>query len=396
MSGNRRLRPGRGGRTPTSPAAGDEPASPEEGGRDLPEPTALPAMSEDIDSEIEADPTAENARLRQRVHFLEAEIAVSGRAREGRMPRPSTDSVMSTSESSKNKPKPERPATFDGSYTPLLNFHNWVVQVEMYLSIYDISTLEYVRYARTYMSQNVQAWMDGLYGRASPIWDDLKEDMIKRYIPLDHEDRVEKLLDDLQQRSTLTDYVEYMQKVSTALQFAKIHVSEARKMRKFISGLKQVEDRKFILQQKCGDLKEIYEAVILLRQAKAMAKGREDTEGFGSQRRGKKALKNLQGKARQEAWDKGLCLGCGQKGHLIADCPVAKKMLKVVKKFERLNKGKDRKKFRRFAKMTSSTDKEEEEKEEEESEEEREGSSDSSSSDSDSEESGNDEAGSQE
>ena len=78
-------------------------------------------MTEEFGQEVESDPATENARLRQQVHFLEAEMAISGRAggaRGGRMPRPSTDSAVSMTESSKYKPKPEKPVSFDGSYTP--------------------------------------------------------------------------------------------------------------------------------------------------------------------------------------------------------------------------------------------------------------------------------------
>jgi hypothetical protein len=32
-------------------------------------------------------------------------------------------------------------------------------------------------------------------------------------------------------------------------------------------------------------------------------------------------MKKLEGEAKRKAWEEGRCLGCGEKGHLIATCP---------------------------------------------------------------------------
>ncbi len=75
---------------------------------------------------------------------------------------------------------------------------------------------------------------------------------------------------------------------------------------------------------------------------------------------------HLEGKARQEAWDKGLCLGCGSPDHQIKACPKTKKAIRLMtkeyiakqvskfsssatagskkKKFHKLDSGKDEKK----------------------------------------------------
>ncbi len=44
-------------------------------------------------------------------------------------------------------------------------------------------------------------------------------------------------------------------------------------------------------------------------------------------------MKRLKGEAKRKAWEEGRCLGCEEKGYLIATCPkvrYAKKILKLL------------------------------------------------------------------
>ena len=44
-------------------------------------------------------------------------------------------------------------------------------------------------------------------------------------------------------------------------------------------------------------------------------------------------MRKLEGEAKRKAWEEGRCLGCWEKGHLIATCPkvrYAKRILKLL------------------------------------------------------------------
>ena len=48
-------------------------------------------------------------------------------------------------------------------------------------------------------------------------------------------------------------------------------------------------------------------------------------------------MKKLKGEAKRKAWEEGRCLGCGEKGHMIAMWPkvrYAKRILKVLNLLE--------------------------------------------------------------
>ncbi len=61
--------------------------------------------------------------------------------------------------------------------------------------------------------------------------------------------------------------------MDAALSFAGATIVDKRKVLIFTQGLCLGEDRRYILQQKCGTLDEVYEAVIYLRQSKVLEEG---------------------------------------------------------------------------------------------------------------------------
>ena len=69
------------------------------------------------------------------------------------------------------------------------------------------------------------------------------------------------------------------------------------------------------------------------KDLKSGRRGKRDSDSSGSRspRRGKRYNK-LEGKARQEAWDKGLCLGCGSPDHQIKVCPKTKRAIRRMTK----------------------------------------------------------------
>ncbi len=69
------------------------------------------------------------------------------------------------------------------------------------------------------------------------------------------------------QRRGLEEYVERFQTVDAALTLAGGTISDERKVTRFIRGLRETEDRLFVLQKRPANLKEVYRAVVTLRQA---------------------------------------------------------------------------------------------------------------------------------
>lgn len=348
-----------------------------------------PAAGGRTDATLGETPEETIRLLMQRVSLLEAEAVTSERYGTRRTTGPRYSTMSTTSEvetSSRQRPKLEKPLSFDGDYSPVQNVLNWVSSVEKYLRICQTDEDQFTPYARTYMGLTVQSWMDAAYGDTTPAWDDLVQALKKRYLPVDHEDRLEQKFESISQKSTLTEYVEQFQRLDAAMTNSDLKVRETRKIRQFIKGLSQVEDRRFILQQKCNTMQDVYEEVTILRQAKVMARGRESEEG----RRKSKRLSKLEGKAKQDAWEKGLCLGCGSKDHFINKCPTTKKFERTLKRMEKYSSKKKHKPGqRKYNKMSRGDDKGSEEESSDSSEE-----SDTSSDEDDQEETDSKEEGS--
>lgn len=241
------------------------------------------------------------------------------------------------------RPKLRHPWIFEGSYTEVLNVLNWLAAVARYLEHCRVDLCDFSGYARSYMSDEVQAWMDAtFFNDLFPNWDLLKEEMINRYMEADHKIRLELKFSRLRQHTTLAKYVEIFQQVESALLFAQVHIEDHRKVLQFIQGMTQHEDRRFMLEKQPRNLKDVFANITILRQAKTLSTN--TVGGFKSQRslsRGKgrrrsksperefqqhqKRLNKLEGKAREKAWELGNCLGCGQPGHMIKNCEELKK-----------------------------------------------------------------------
>jgi hypothetical protein len=50
-------------------------------------------------------------------------------------------------------------------------------------------------------------------------------------------------------------------------------------------------------------------------------------------------MRKLEGEAKRKAWEEGRCLGCGEKGHLIAACPKVRYAKRILKRLDRALKG---------------------------------------------------------
>eukprot|EP00961_Rhodomonas_salina_P025488 343774-Rhodomonas_salina.4 len=297
------------------------------------------------------------------------------------------DLQLTPHNSSHVKPKLQRPATFRGDYSGLHNILDWLYSVEKYLNQCKCDPWDFAGYARTYMGRTVQAWMAAHWPQDDPGWDELSSAMLVRYLPPDHTIRLQLMFQWMRQRRTLQQYVDQWQVLDTALKFAKHFIEDFLKVMKFVEGLREVDERRYLMDRDPETLEDLYAGVIRLRQSKTLAtaydgNGRQrPTRGRGVRRARRQnrsdsdsgsgspdhQLLRLEGKARQKAWEEGACLGCGSKDHLITVCPNLKRAIKrftrrytraprVDKASTTAQKG-SKKGRRRFNKLNNSTEK---------------------------------------
>jgi hypothetical protein len=200
------------------------------------------------------------------------------------------------------------------------------------------------------MSELVQAWMDAEFGTTDvPKWREFYCAVIERYVPPDHDDRLERTFSKMRQRDTLLHYVEQWQVLDSALNFSEVHISNRRKVMSFVEGMKDREDKYKVLQEKPSTLKDVYTTVHNIRRVKVLTrdtkedyprritgntKGRRSSPQAKSRTQSDRQLHKLEGSAKQKAWADGNCLNCGEKGHFIANCPSLKNSIKsAVKKY---------------------------------------------------------------
>lgn len=237
-------------------------------------------------------------------------------------------------------PKLERPREFGGEYSVLYSVLNWIASVDQYLKQHErLAESEYSVYARTYMSQTVQAWMDAQYGvGAKPPWEDLQEEMKDRYLPADHDLQLESKFEKIWQQESLVEYVENFQVLVSAMIFAGVIKTEKRLILQFIKGLTQEEDRRFMAAREPQTLKATYKSVTMLRQVKTVSgpegvvstPGRKHapTEAAEGDKHPKFFL--LSAAEKQRAFETGRCVGCGKSGHFISQCPLIKRAIKML------------------------------------------------------------------
>jgi hypothetical protein len=279
-------------------------------------------------------------------------------------------SSSSDADSSHARAKLEKPSLFEGEYTELYNILNWLHTAERYLARCRVAEGDYLSYVRSYCSATVQAWMDGTFlgtDGSEPTWKEVRAAMIERYLPVDHRIRLELVFQRTVQRTNLVEYVERFNVLDSALSFAQVRIEDQRKVLQFISGIKRLEERRFILDKSPSTLKEVYAAVVTLRQSKVLSSTLvNEGEGirYGSPSKSRtlrklrhtqrklhtlqsqvellalgtesKELHKLQGVAKDKAWAEGACLECGEKGHLIRDCPKLRKdVQRTVRRYTR-------------------------------------------------------------
>ncbi len=109
------------------------------------------------------------------------------------------------------RPKLAPPWTFKGSYSETRNVLNWINTVTKYLDQCRADPEDWSGIA-CYMHSTVQAWMDVQFPESiAPPWDELVTELKARYLPPDHNLRLDMRLLPTIQRQGLEDYVERFQ-----------------------------------------------------------------------------------------------------------------------------------------------------------------------------------------
>eukprot|EP00961_Rhodomonas_salina_P075984 1020026-Rhodomonas_salina.1 len=71
-----------------------------------------------------------------------------------------------------------------------------------------------------------QAWLDARFPDVNHSWTVFTTAIVERYLPTDHDIRVELRFERFSKHTTLMDYVEQFQLVEAAMVLAKVHVSD--------------------------------------------------------------------------------------------------------------------------------------------------------------------------
>ena len=120
--------------------------------------------------------------------------------------------------------------------------------------------------------------------------------------------------------------------MDAALTLAGVDMSDERKVTRFTRGLKDSEDRLFVLQKRPTNLKEAYQAVVTLRQAHVLCSA-PTTRNKPKERQLRQARKqgddSLPYPRDPKAGQKG-CPGCGATYHTLPQCPKAREAWNTV------------------------------------------------------------------
>jgi hypothetical protein len=265
---------------------------------------------------------SEIERLRNAVRSLEIRAETAEKTLQNERRRQSRASMASMGSAegllwSCAKPKLAPPWIFLGRYSVLSNVLNWLNTVEKYLDQTRTSPEDWMGYARTYTGPKVQSWFDVTFIDPSPLWEKVREEMINRYLPEDHEIQVEMEFERTTQRRGLSEYVEQFQLVDAALRLANVTISDAKKVRGFAKGLREEKDIKWILNAQPKNLKEVYHQVSVLRQSKTLCHGPSGRPA-GTPGRDLRRLTKTGTQSQGCPW-------CGKTNHyLLKDCTIAK------------------------------------------------------------------------
>ena len=226
-----------------------------------------------------------------------------------------------------NKAKLKVPPIFKGTYSEMNNVLNWIITTERYLYNCDVVGELYPTYAYTYLGETVQAWYDNKFlSDPTPRWEDVTDALKHRYLPRDHIPRLLRKFQQTRQLRSLMDYVDNFQIVVSAMELAGIVKSQEELIRQFIDGLKLFEDRVNMLTHKMKTINDCYELATLIRGARAVAGTDSSDRSSG------KKLHRLTGQEKKIAFQKDLCLACGEAGHYWRACPKDKKIIKFLQK----------------------------------------------------------------
>ncbi len=238
------------------------------------------------------------------------------------------------------KPKPAQPVIFDGSYSVLVNVGNWLQACERYLDQCRVDPEDWTEMASTFLSPKVMTWFTVTFkGRHGIPWEEFQITIRTRYLPQYHAAKLEELLDGMTQLHSISQYVDQFQVVEEALLLAKVTISQPRMRNRFITGLKNKEDKLNLFEQtqKGDNMNLVYQAALTLHECHMEATtwiGPSGTSKLGQHRpegaaeKGNKALKMPFLKAHNTGKGKIQpgqgCFQCGSREHYVRQCPQAK------------------------------------------------------------------------
>ena len=145
---------------------------------------------EGTSEEEEPEESKDREITRLRRSLLAAEIRTELLQKEVGSRRDSRSSIGSFPGEGPIRAKLEKPWTFTKEYRETLNCQHWLRACKRYLAASNVPKEMWTEYARSYMSPDVQVWVDTRFDTEAVPWDTFTKAVQERFLPPDHDHRV--------------------------------------------------------------------------------------------------------------------------------------------------------------------------------------------------------------
>jgi hypothetical protein len=223
------------------------------------------------------------------------------------------------------------------------NVRRWIFQVEQYfLATKETDSATKVAFVGTLLRGNAAAWWEyvvkenELHGSKETDcpWTAFKEELVKQFRPINHEERARDKLAVVRQRTSVSEYVSRFM----AIIFDLPDITESEKIDRFFRGLKPRVKQYLLIK---GKPKSFYELMQDAERMDATIYYAQRLQDVGSQSRhnevapmelgsvqrvndqdSKPRFQKLSVEERQRLIREGKCLYCRQPGHVAVHCPL--------------------------------------------------------------------------
>lgn len=256
---------------------------------------------------------------------------------------PSTASTASSVSSLQKEMRNAIPK-YDGDIYKPQKLFEFIEKLEAYFEVAELSDYHQVMYATAKMTSTAHVWWTAQKkkGTSARKWEDLKQALIRRFVPPEHMHLIREKIDKLEQKHSVVAYNEAFNRLITQLPL----LSFAEQEYLYLRGLKpRIKELVSVLNH--GDLEELQMAAIrhdtvashkALKQLEVEVNTVEDGKKGGNG----KGRGHGRGRGRGDRFQRSKgCYVCGKEGHYARNCALLKKAQKLQETEEKKGSSKD-------------------------------------------------------